>query len=132
MRRSSTWHTTFRVPTQIQEPGKTTDFTYDTNGFLLTRTETDTTGGTTNGQTRTWTYTYTTNGQLGTVNGPRTVVTDLTTNTYTTEGFLKTVTNALGHITDITSHSSRGLPLIMKVVRFPLKSVLLAIKPLTS
>lgn len=111
---TTTWHPTFRLPTQIQEPGKTTDFTYDANGFLLTRTETDTTGGPMNGQTRTWTFTYTPTGLVATVDGPRTNVTDVTTNTYTTQGYLKTVTNALGHVTDITSHNSRGLPLVMK------------------
>ncbi len=111
---TTTWHATFRVPTQIVEPRKTTDLTYDTSGNLLTRTETDTTGGSTNGHTRTWTYTYTTSGLLETVNGPRTDVTDTTTNTYTTDGYLKQVTNALGHVTEITSHNARGLPLTIK------------------
>ena len=111
---TTTWHATLRLPTQIVGPGRTTDFTYDATGKLLTRTETDTTGGPTNGQTRTWTYTYTVTGLLETVNGPRTDVTDTTTNTYTSEGYLEQVTNALGHVTEITSHNARGLPLTMK------------------
>ena len=40
---TTTWHTTYRVPTQIVAPELTTDFTYDSAGNLLTRTETDTT-----------------------------------------------------------------------------------------
>jgi hypothetical protein len=38
--------------------GKTTTFTYDSRGNLLTLTDTDTKGGPTNGQNRTWKYTY--------------------------------------------------------------------------
>jgi YD repeat-containing protein len=59
---TTSWHSTFRLPTQIVEPRKTTDFTYDSDGNLETRTETDTTSQSvpysTNGATRTWTYTY--------------------------------------------------------------------------
>ncbi len=39
---TTTWHPNFRLPTEIVEPNKTTTFTYDTNGNLLSRTETDT------------------------------------------------------------------------------------------
>jgi YD repeat-containing protein len=33
------WHTRFRLPIRITEPGKITEFSYDTNGNLLTRQE---------------------------------------------------------------------------------------------
>ena len=39
---TTAWHPDFRLPTEITEPNKTTTFTYDTNGNLLSRTETDT------------------------------------------------------------------------------------------
>jgi YD repeat-containing protein len=37
------WHPTLRQPTRIVEPGLTTDFVYDAQGRLVSRTETDTT-----------------------------------------------------------------------------------------
>ena len=84
---TTTWHSTFRVPTQIVAPGITTDFTYDSSGRVLTKTETDTTSHTvpysTNGTNRTWTYTWDSTGLLQTVNGPRTDVTDTTTYAWT-------------------------------------------------
>lgn len=39
---TTTWHPDFRLPTEIIEPNKTTTFTYDANGNLMSRTETDT------------------------------------------------------------------------------------------
>ena len=110
---TTTWHGTFRVPTQIVEPGKTTDFTYDASGRVLTKTETDTRTQTvpysTNGQTRTWTYTWDSTGLLQTVNGPRTDVTDTTTYAWT-NGVLSSVTNALSQATQINAVNERGLP----------------------
>jgi YD repeat-containing protein len=47
------WHATFRLPTQIDEPGKRTTFTYDSSGNLLTKTVLDTSTS----ESRTWTYT---------------------------------------------------------------------------
>lgn len=40
---STTWSTTYRLPTQVVEATKTTSFGYDTTGNLLTKTVTDTT-----------------------------------------------------------------------------------------
>ncbi|CAE7822337.1 wapA [Symbiodinium microadriaticum] len=117
---TTTWHPTLRLPTQIVEPGRTIDFTYDTNGNLLTRTETDTTNQTipysTNGRTRTVTFTYYPEGVTGqflvaTQDGPRTDINDITSFTYTAEGYVETITNPLGHLTQVTSYNSRGLPL---------------------
>jgi len=110
---ATTWHATFRVPTQVVAPGKTTAFTYDTSGRVLTRTETDTTTQTvpysTNGQTRTWTYTWDATGLLLSVNGPLSGAGDTTTFTWT-NGNLTRVTNALGQATDILAYDPRGLP----------------------
>lgn len=117
---TTTWHPVFRKPTEIVEPGKTTTFTYDALGHLLSRTETDTTTQsvpyTTTGRSRTTTFTYHpegTNGefQAASIDGPRTDVNDISTFTYTAEGYIASVTNPLGHVTQVTSYNSRGLPL---------------------
>jgi RHS repeat-associated protein len=109
-----TWHATFNLPTQIVRPGLTTDLTYDTQGRLTSKTETDTTTHTvpysTNGQTRTWAYTWSLTGQLLTVDGPLAGVTDKTTYTYDTNGYLATVTNNLGQTITINTVNSRGQP----------------------
>ncbi len=111
------WHPTFRLPTQITAPGKTTAFSYNASGLLLTRTETDTTANvtpySTNGQQRIWTYTYTPQGQVHTVNGPRTNVNDVTTYDYNAQGNLIRVTNALNHQVNITQFDANGLPLAL-------------------
>src|SRR5207247_1430538 len=81
---STDWHPTFRLPTQIVEPLRTTTSVYDADGAqcgargaLCSRSVQATSGA-----TRTWTYTYNANGQVLTVNGPRSDVSDLTTYTY--------------------------------------------------
>jgi RHS repeat-associated protein len=115
---TTTWHSTYRLPLSIAEPGRTTTYTYDTSGNVLTKTIADTALST----SRTWTYTYNSLGQILTSNGPRTDVSDITTYTYYTSasstsgsvhsiGDLATVTNALGHITSITNYDLNGRPL---------------------
>src|SRR5713226_4595689 len=106
------WHPTFHLPIQIVEPGRTTAFTYDANGFLLTKTQTDTTSSTvpygTAGRTRSWSYTYTSAGLLASVTGPRTDVAQTTSYGWDASGTLVSVTNALGQVTQVTSHDPRG------------------------
>ncbi len=110
---STQWHSTFRIPTQIDEPGKRTTFTHDANGNVLTKTVLDT--STT--ASRTWTYTYNSVGQVLTADGPRTDVSDVTTYTYynCTTGDecrqVETVTNALGHVTTYDTYNAHGRPL---------------------
>ena len=111
---STQWHPTFRLPTQIAEPGRTTNFTYDaTTGNLLTRTVIDTASS----KSLTWNYAYTTASDntlpnlLKTVNGPRTDVLDITNYGYYPNGDLKTITDALGHVTAITNYDGAGRPL---------------------
>jgi YD repeat-containing protein len=118
---TTTWHTGFRLPTQIAAPRKTTALTYDASGRLIQRTETDTTSHSvpysTNGQTRTWTYTWYANGLLESVDGPRTDLSDDTQYSYTAAGALATVTNALSQVTSVTAHNGRGLPHLPVAVR---------------
>jgi len=104
------WHATYRLPTLITETGKTTAFSYDSVGRLLSRTETDTTTT----DSRSWAYTYTTQGVLATVDGPRTDVVDTTTFDYDAQANLIQVTNALGHVTLITAHDAHGRPLTLQ------------------
>jgi RHS repeat-associated protein len=108
------WHTTFRLPMQIDEPGRRTTYTYHPAGNRLTETITDT--GTTESRITTWTYN--TDGQVLTVDGPRTDIADVSAYAYyndTTadhrEGDLHTVTNAAGHVTEITAYDKHGNPL---------------------
>ena len=96
------WHASFRLPTQITEPGRTTTFTYDAAGNRLTKTITA------GGQSRTWSYTYNSFGQVTSVDGPRTDVSDVATLTYDTSGNLTSITNALGHVTTYGNYDAHG------------------------
>jgi RHS repeat-associated protein len=107
---TTTWHPTLRSPEEINEPGRRTNFTYDAQGNLLTRTVTDTATNV----SRTWAYTYNSFGQVLTEDGPRTDVNDVTTYTYHSCGTgnecgrLATVTNAAGHTTSYLTYNAHG------------------------
>lgn len=107
------WHPQFRLPSQIDEPGRRASFGYDSNGLLLTRTVTDLSTN----QARTVTYTRNSFGQTLTIDGPRSDVTDVTTYTYAECtygaecGQPMTVTNAAGHTTSFMSYNAHGQPL---------------------
>ncbi len=113
------WHTTWREPQTITEPNRTTSFTYDPHGNVLTKTVTDT--SVTPNVSRTWTYVYYNSGlygQVHTLTGPRTdITTDVTTYTYyscTTGnqcGRVQTLTNGLGQITTFNTYNAYGQPL---------------------
>lgn len=138
------WHADYRLPLRIAEPLRRTTFTYgaptDPNpgnrGSVLTKTVQATTdangslgfGAALTGSARTWTYTYNGNGQVLTVNGPRTDVSDVTTYTYHPNtatcaadvtgasatgcrAQLNTVTNAAGHVTTVSHYDAHGQPL---------------------
>lgn len=112
---TTTWNASFREPASITEPNRTTAFTYDTLGNVLTKTVTDTT--VTPNVARIWTYAYDTYGRMLTADGPRTDVTDVTTYAYYTCttgyqcGQLHTVTNAAGQITAYNTYNAHGQPL---------------------
>jgi RHS repeat-associated protein len=107
------WHPTFRLPTQIDEPGRRTTISYDGSGNALTRTTTDTVTSV----SRTWSYTYNGQGQVLSVDGPRSDVSDTTQLTYSSCttgaacGQLATVTDAAGNLTTFSSYDGNGLPL---------------------
>jgi len=111
---TTAWHTSFRIPTSITEPNRTTTFTHDTAGNVLTRTVTDT--SVTPNVSRTWTYTYNSFGKVLTEDGPRTDATDATTYTYYACatgyqcGQLHTIMNALGHVTTFNAYDAHGQP----------------------
>lgn len=106
-----TYDTTFlHLPARIVAPRRTTAFTYDRSGNLQTRTETDTSGGPSNGQVHTWTFTSGSFGHLLSVTGPRTDVVATTRYTYSGNN-LATITDALGHVSNDTSYTASGLPL---------------------
>jgi RHS repeat-associated protein len=109
------WDTNWRQPDLITEPSRTTGFTYDSMGNVLTKTVTDTT--VTPNVARTWTYTYDTYGRMLTAKGPRTDVSSTTTYAYYTCttgsqcGQLQTVTDPIGNITTFNTYNAHGQPL---------------------
>jgi RHS repeat-associated protein len=102
--------TLVHLPATVITPGVTATYTYDGNGEQLTRTLTDTTTTTapysTNGQTRTWTNTWS-DALLASVKTPKGNTTQFG---YDGTGALTSVTDALSHVTTITSHTGGGLP----------------------
>ena len=110
----TTWDATYNLPDQITEPNLTFNFTY-TSGNLTQLTETDTTTQTvpysTNGETRTWNYTYYSSGLLDTVEGPLGSG-DTVTYAYNSSGFVSSVTDQLSHATTISSWNVWGEPLV--------------------
>jgi len=113
-----TWNGSFNVPDRVVRSGLQVDYTYTSTGQLQTVTQTDTTTQSvpysTNGQTRTSTYTWGTGGHLASVNGPKPVDAqgkdDTLTFAYDTAGNLQTSTNGLGQVTTFASYDANGRP----------------------
>jgi RHS repeat-associated protein len=109
------WSSTWREPSLVTEANRTTGFTFDGSGDVLTKTVTDTT--VTPNVARTWTFTYNAYGRVLTANGPRTDVVDKTTFAYYTCttgakcGQVHTVTNALTQVTTYNTYNAYGEPL---------------------
>ncbi len=112
---TTAWDPARPLPTQIDEPGRRTAFTYDAAGNVLTRTVTDLTTFTapyaTNGRARTWTYSWLPGGLLNTVDGPLPGSSDTTDYDYDAQGHLRQVTDGVGHVTLVNAVNGRGQPL---------------------
>ncbi len=112
---TTVWDANWRQPDLITEPNRTTAFSYDNLGNVLTKTITDTTVSP--NVSRTWTYTYDSYGRMLSAKGPRTDVNSTTTYTYytCTSGFqcgqVQTITDALGHVTTFNTYDAHGQPL---------------------
>jgi RHS repeat-associated protein len=105
------WHATYRLPTQIDQAGQRQSFSYDSSGNLLQKTVADTATN----QSRSWSYTYNSLGQILSEDGPRTDVADIATYSYYSDstashkpGDLWKMTNALGHVTTFTAYDANG------------------------
>ena len=108
------WHAQFALPEVVVEPGRRTEYTYspydDPNHKRMSVTDLA------SGSVRTWDYTYGAQGQLLTVDGPRTDVADVTTYTYhdcTTGaecGQVASVIDAEGHATSYDAYDAHGKP----------------------
>jgi RHS repeat-associated protein len=113
------WSSSYRLPTLISEyaggtasgtPIRTTSFTYDSSGNLLSKAVTDPATG----STRTFGYTYDSNGRALTATDPRGNVTTYAYYTCTTGsqcGQLETASDALGHVTTYNTYNADGHPL---------------------
>jgi RHS repeat-associated protein len=111
---TTVWDSNWRQPDSITEPNRTTSFTYNSMGDVLTKTVRDTT--VTPNVTRTWTYTYDSYGRMLTAQGPRTDVNSTTTYTYYTCttgaqcGQLETVTDPVGNVASYNTYNAHGQP----------------------
>ncbi|OUM03652.1 hypothetical protein A8M77_03790 [Variovorax sp. JS1663] len=95
------WHPTFSLPVLVTESGRTTAYTYDSSGNLLTQAITDTASSP--NTTRTWSWTWNPQGLAATSTDSNGA---LTTYTYDTLGNLTKAVNALGHETLYTYDSA--------------------------
>ena len=86
------WHTTFSLPVLVTEADRTTTYTYDAVGNVLTKTVTD---AATN-KAQLWQWIYNAQQLVTTATEPNGAV---TSHTYDTRGNVLTSTNALGHVT---------------------------------
>lgn len=100
------WHADWNVPILVSLPGRTTSYTYDTEGRRLSETVTDTATS----ETRTTTYGWSMSGQLLTIDGPLAGTGDQTVMTYSSTGNLTSVTEPGGYATVITAHNGLGYP----------------------
>ena len=90
----------FNKRTAINEPGRTTTYSYNDQGLL--------TGKTINN--RSWTYTYNDRHLLTRIDGPRTDVDDITQFSHDAKGRITNVTNALGQTTELRDYNDWNLP----------------------
>ncbi len=98
----------WRVATRVTEPtssgNRVTSYTLDARGNV--RQKSVTVGA----ETRTWAYDYNALGQMTSVDGPRSDVTDVTSMTYFPNGDLNTVTDAAVNVTTYSNYDGHGRP----------------------
>ena len=99
-------------PTQITTPETRINISYITHNSGLLVSQQTTTDLSIYKQ-RITKFTYNTQGQLETINGPRTDVIDVTTFAYNAQGLRNKTTNALGHITQVTEFNAFGKPVTL-------------------
>lgn len=99
---STSWLSNFHLPTSVTEPGRVSSFSYDARGNLLQKTIAA------GSLTRSWAYTYNSDGQVLTAADSRGNVTRYT---YDSAGDIASITDALGHVTAFTSYDADGRPL---------------------
>ena len=103
----STW---VHKPYTTTKTNVTIDDRYNaTTGTLTSHTLTDTTGGSTNGHTEVWAYTYNGTGEMLTETFPRTGTTVKNTYTYSS-GALASITDQLSHAITISTANGTGQP----------------------
>jgi len=111
---STQWHSDYRIPEVVTEPGRETVYTfspYDDPNYTA-RTVTDLVTG----ESRTWNYTYNELGQILSVDGPRGDATDTVTYSYyacstgVECGQINTMTNGLGQTTTYNDYDVHGYP----------------------
>jgi RHS repeat-associated protein len=88
------WHATFSLPALVTESGRSTAYTYDSSGNVLSRAIIDTASSPST--TRTWQWTWNPQGLAAAITEPNGAT---TTYTYDPRGNVLTSTNALGHVT---------------------------------
>ena len=95
------WHPTYRVPVQVAGPKKTTNYVYDANRNLLSRSEVDNATSI----ERKWSWTYDSFGNPLTQTDPRGNTTQYT---YNSLGLVATETNPLGQVTKYDNYDADG------------------------
>ncbi|MCS0585533.1 DUF6531 domain-containing protein [Massilia pinisoli] len=114
---STQWDATRNLPVRVAAPKRLTTLTYYANGNLQKKTiqaTLDENGAqglnpTLTDTPRSWTYTYNTAGQVLTITGPRTDVSDITTYSYdSTTGNLASIKDPLGRITTYSAYDLDG------------------------
>jgi len=98
------WHPTFSLPVLVTEPGRSSTYTYDANGNLLSLTATSTLAST--NASRTWRWTYDDHGLVAAATEPSGAV---TTYGYDTFGNLVQSSDAMGHVTKYSYDSANRL-----------------------
>jgi len=105
------WDLILAFPVKITEPTRITEYGYDTRR----RVQTVKVSERSSGKARIWTLSYHPDaagvpGQLASIDGPRTDVSDVTQFGYDSAGNLTRITNALGHVTQLLGYDAHGRP----------------------